>query len=166
MAECRLLQFAEVSPFCVVYCCLAYCPEKPRLGRVEPPHILRCCLARERTESVAELWPPNQSFFSKPTAAWQFAQENIASLGWANHSVKLGRQLAGICWGVTLFAQLAAALQATRGKNISGVGTIICEKLTVRLLWDLGLFALATAWQIARNKKLGAKIISWNCGEW
>ena len=104
--------------------------------------------------------------FSRPTAAWQFAQENISVFEVGQITLlKLGRRLAGICCVFTLFALLAAALQATRGKNISGVGTIFCEKLTVRLLWDLGLFALATAWQIARKKELGAKIISWKCGE-
>ena len=92
-------------------------------------------------------------FFLKPKAAWQFAQENIAFSGRANQSVKLGRRLAGVCMlGFHAFCAACCCSAGYAGKNISGVGSIICEKLTVRLLWDLGLFALATAWQIARKK--------------
>ena len=107
VAECRLLQFAEVSPFCAVYGCLADCPGKTAPRTVRASTYLRCCLARERAESVAKLWPPNQSFFSKRTAAWQFAQENIDFLG-------IGKAVAG----VSRFLRCLLLLCRLRGEKI------------------------------------------------
>lgn len=76
----RLLQFAEVSPFCVVYCCLADWPGKTATSGIrtctywnplmQKVKMLPRPRAPELTAPVAERWPPNQSFLAKPTAAW------------------------------------------------------------------------------------------------
>lgn len=74
----------------------------------------------------------------------------MSFFGRENHFVKLGRRLAGICWGFALFALLTAALQATRRKNIFwGRDNHFCENWQCDCLDLLGSRLFCVGYRLA-----------------